>query len=75
MDSLDLIQKAWVFEVAYLIVLFTVVPLIFPGRMDGFLSALPVLTTLIGGQGVVAAAGPEVKRLIEMMGKKSGEGR
>ena len=29
------------------------------------MQALPLLTTLIGGQGLLAAAGPEIKRLIE----------
>lgn len=72
MDSLDLLQKAWVFEVAYLLVTFTVCLYILPGRMGMFLQALPLLTVLIGGQGAIAAAGPEVKRWIESRGAKEG---
>jgi len=65
MDSLDLLQKAWVFEVMFLLLVFVVCLFGLPERMSGFLAALPLLTTLIGGQGLLAAAGPEVKRLIE----------
>lgn len=65
MDSLRLIQLAWVFEVMFILFVFTICLFGFPDRMSGFLSALPLLTTLIGGQGIIAAAGPEVKRYIE----------
>jgi len=70
MDSLDLLQKAWVFQASYLLLLFSVCLLFFPDRMPNFMAALPLLTVLIGGQGLVGAAGPEVKRLIESKGSK-----
>lgn len=65
LDALDLLQKAWVFEVIYLLLLFGICLLFLPDRMVSFLAALPLLTTLIGGQGVIAAAGPQVKRWLE----------
>jgi len=49
----------------FLLLVFVICLFGLPGRMSGFLAALPLLTTLIGGQGLLAAAGPEVKRLIE----------
>jgi hypothetical protein len=65
MDALDLLKKAWVFEVMFLLAVFAACLFGFPDRMAAFLAALPLLTTLIGGQGVIAAAGPQVKRWIE----------
>jgi len=65
MDALDLLKKAWVFEVIFLLAVFAACLFGFPDRMANFLAALPLLTTLIGGQGVIAAAGPQVKRWIE----------
>ncbi len=72
MDAKDLLQKAWVFEVMWLLLNFTICLYVFPGKLGIFMEALPLLTTLIGGQGILAAAGPEVKRLIE---SKTEEGR
>ncbi len=68
MDAKDLLQKAWVFEVMYLLALFSVCLLVVPGRFGDYLAALPALTALIGGQGLLAAAGPEVKRWLEGRG-------
>jgi len=68
-NAKDLLQKAWVVEVVFLLVNFTVC--LYAGgteKTELFLRALPLLTTLIGGQGVLAAAGPEVKRWIESRG-------
>ena len=65
-DALDLIQHAWVYEVAWILLVFTICLFGFPDRMVAFTSALPLLTALIGGQGLIAAAGPEVKRYLEM---------
>jgi len=65
MKAKDLLQKAWVFEVMWLLLNFTVCLYVFPGKIEAFMKALPLLTTLIGGQGFLAAVGPEVKRLIE----------
>jgi hypothetical protein len=65
MNAKDLLQKAWVFEVIWLLLNFTVCLYVFPEKVGPFMGALPLLTTLIGGQGILAAAGPEIKRLIE----------
>lgn len=66
MDAKQLIQIAWVFEVVFLLLAFVgCVFFLPPEKTTLFLSALPALITLIGGQGFLAAAGPEVKRLIE----------
>ena len=65
MNAKDLLQKAWVLEVIWLLLNFTICLYVFPSKMDLFMQALPLLTTLIAGQGALAAAGPEVKRLIE----------
>jgi len=65
MNAKDLLQKAWIFEVIWLLLNFTVCLYVFPGKIGAFMQALPLLTTLIGGQGFLAAAGPEIKRLIE----------
>ena len=65
MNAKDLLQKAWVFEVIWLLLNFTVCLYVFPEKVKPFMDALPLLTTLIGGQGILAAAGPEIKRLIE----------
>jgi uncharacterized membrane protein YbhN (UPF0104 family) len=64
-DAKQLIQIVWVLEVMGLLLVFIVCLFIFPGRMADFLAALPLLTALIGGQGVIAAAGPEIKRWTE----------
>jgi hypothetical protein len=71
MNAKDLLQKAWVFEVMWLLLNFTICLYVFPGKLGMFMEALPLLTTLIGGQGILAAAGPEIKRLIES--KNGGE--
>ena len=65
MNAKDLLQKAWVLEVIWLLVNFTVCLYFFPSKVEPFMQALPLLTALIGGQGFLAAAGPEIKRLIE----------
>ena len=65
MNAKDLLQKTWIFEVIWLLLNFTVCLYFFPGKIAAFMDALPLLTTLIGGQGFLAAAGPEIKRLIE----------
>jgi hypothetical protein len=73
MDAKDLIQKAWVLEVAWLLLTYTAALFFCPvDRLKLFLEALPLLTYLIGGQGILAAAGPEVKRLIESRGQGGG---
>ena len=72
MNAKDLLQKAWIFEVIWLLLNFTVCLYVFPGKIGAFMQALPLLTTLIGGQGFLAAAGPEIKRLIE---SKNGGGK
>lgn len=70
MDAKDLIQKMWVIEVAVLLLVFIVCLFGWPDRIDKLLAALPLLTALIGGEGLLAAAGPEVKRLIESQSEK-----
>jgi len=65
MNAKDLLQKTWIFEVVWLLLNFTICLYFFPGKIGAFMQALPLLTTLIGGQGFLAAAGPEIKRLIE----------
>ena len=72
MNAKDLLQKAWVFEVIWLLLNFTVCLYVFPDKVVALTKALPLLTTLIGGQGFLAAAGPEIKRLIE---SKNGGGK
>lgn len=72
MNAKDLLQKAWVFEVVWVLLNFTVCLYFFPGKIGAFMEALPLLTALIGGQGFLAAAGPEIKRLIET---KNGGGK
>lgn len=66
MDALDLIQKAWVAEamllLIYLCFAWWLMP---PDRLKVVADMLPQIVLIIGGQGAVAAAGPEVKRLIE----------
>lgn len=74
MNAKDLLQKAWIFEVMWLLLNFTACLFICPDKMKLFMDALPLLTTLIGGQGILAAAGPEVKRLIESQNGKNGGG-
>lgn len=74
MNAKDLLQKAWVFEVMWLLLNFTFCLYIFPGKITAFMEALPLLTTLIGGQGLLAAAGPEIKRLIESKNGGNGGG-
>lgn len=65
MNAKQLLQVAWPLEVAWLLLNFTICLYFFPVRAELFIRALPLLTVLIGGQGVLAAAGPEVKRWIE----------
>lgn len=65
MNAKDLLQKTWIFEVVWLLLNFTICLYFFPSKIGAFMQALPLLTTLIGGQGILAAAGPEIKRLIE----------
>ena len=72
MNAKDLLQKTWIFEVIWLLLNFTVCLYVFPEKVGPFMQALPLLTTLIGGQGILAAAGPEIKRLIE---SKNGGGK
>lgn len=61
--SLYLLRIAWPIEVCACII-FTMVS-VFLRVANTWLEALPMLTILIAGQGVIAAAGPEVKRLLE----------
>jgi hypothetical protein len=72
LNAKHLLQKAWVFEVIWLLLNFQICLYFFPAKVGPFMQALPLLTTLIGGQGILAAAGPEVKRFIE---SKSKEGK
>lgn len=66
MDGKDLIQKAWVIEgMALLAYLCFAWALMSPERLAVMATMLPQVALLIGGQGVAASAGPEVKRLIE----------
>jgi hypothetical protein len=57
--TLRFIQAAWVVEIAVL-VLYTIGIVLFldPARVDLWFKALPVLGTLIGGQGAAASLGP-----------------
>ena len=57
--TLRFIQAAWVAEIAVLI-LYTIGIVLFldPVRIDLWFKALPVLGTLIGGQGAAASLGP-----------------
>jgi hypothetical protein len=69
--TLFLIQTAWVAEVAA-VVLYTMiaVPLLENERVNLWLTALPVLTAIIGGQGAAASVGP----LLADKFKRGGEG-
>lgn len=64
--SMMMLRIAWPIEVA-LCIIYTMImiPAGSSGEIDGWLRALPLLTTLIAGQGLIAAGGSEVKRLIE----------
>lgn len=73
MNAKRFIQFAWVIEIAVLIVNFLVI--LYAGtaeQMSSLLGALPLLIKLIVTQGIVAGAGPELKRWIEA--KKNGGG-
>ena len=73
MKAKRFIQYAWVIEIAVLILNF--LGILYwgsPGQMTSFLDALPLLIKLIVTQGIVAGAGPELKRWIEA--KKNGGG-
>lgn len=66
MNPKRLIQMAWVVEVAILILYGLIgIPFLPIERLEFFIRMLPLFTALIGGQGVIAFAGPEVKRYIE----------
>lgn len=66
MDALDLIQKAWVVEAMLLLIYLCFAWWLMPAdRLAIMAGMLPQIVAIIGGQGIVAAAGPEVKRLIE----------
>jgi hypothetical protein len=73
-DSLDLIQKAWVLQamilLLYMMFAWWLMP---PDRLAVMAQMLPQIVMIIGGQGVAAAAGPEVKRLIELKAKQKEE--
>lgn len=75
-DSKELIKKAWVIEVAVLVV-YTVVGSIWLSaeKFGLYLQALPALSLLIGGQGLLAGVGPEAKRWIEMKREQARNGR
>jgi len=65
MNAKRFIQIAWVCEVIWLLLNWTICLYLLPNRAELFIRALPLLSSLIGGQGLFAAVGPEVKRWIE----------
>ena len=66
MTPKQLIQRAWVIEVAVVIVVSIAVAILAPAdRIEAWVRMMPLLTALIGGQGIIAAAGPEIKRFTE----------
>lgn len=74
MNAKRFIQFAWVIEIAVLIVNFLVI--LYAGtteQMSSLLGALPLLIKLIVTQGIVAGAGPELKRWIEAKRTEGGK--
>ena len=65
MDAKDLLQKAWVFEVIWVLLNFQVCLYFFPAKVAPFIEALPLLCALVAGQGLIAGVGPEIKRFLE----------
>lgn len=59
MDSKKLIQVAWVWETA-IVIGATLIFVWFPMVMPLWVTALPLLTTLIGAQGAAASIGPAI---------------
>jgi len=66
MDPLKLIQKAWVFEAAAVVLATIVLIFVFPDRMPAWVSALPVVGAIIAAQGGAAFGGPAIKRAQEV---------
>lgn len=66
MNSLDLVQRAWVVEamllLVYLCFAWWLMP---PDRLTIMANMLPSIVAIIGGQGLAGAAGPAVKRVLE----------
>lgn len=73
MNAKRFIQFAWVIEIGVLIINFLIVLYVGSAKqMSSLLDALPLLIKLIVTQGIIAGAGPELKRWIEA--KKNGGG-
>jgi hypothetical protein len=67
--TLTLIQTAWVVEAAVLIgYTLCMIPLLSPERLSLWLTALPVLSGVIAGQGAAAGIGPLVSKHIQNKG-------
>ena len=67
MKAKDILQKLWPLEVAVIIIYaMFIIPIVAINRVELFIRVLPLLTTLIGGQGVIAFAGPEIKRYLTL---------
>ena len=65
-DAKELLQKAWVIEVGLLILYgLVILPWMDPKRIEIFIQLLPVYGSLIAGQGLIAGAGPRIKKLQE----------
>lgn len=69
MDSKKFIQYAWVIETV-IIILMTIVYVHFIEIIPFWIQALPLLTTLIGAQGMAASIGPAIIKSIEIKHKE-----
>jgi len=66
LDAKDLLQKAWVIEISLLILYgLVILPWMDPERIEIFIRLLPIYGSLIAGQGLIAGAGPRIKKLQE----------
>jgi hypothetical protein len=72
MNAKNLIQICWVFEAMALLIVVPIACAWMPvDRLEIFGKIVPALIGAVLGQGLAAAGGPEVKRLIESR-KKTG---
>jgi len=70
-DAKELIQKAWVIEVAVLILYgLVILPWMAPAKIELFIELLPMYASLIAAQGIIAGAGPRIKTLQENQKRK-----
>jgi len=65
MKPIKVIQFSWVIEVAVLVIVGIILVFAFYSRIPGFVSMLPLLSTLIAAQGGAAFGGPAIKRAQE----------